>query len=114
MGQRIGRGGAKPVQCAPLNVQVPVSTRFQLRFTINSEPRSDRRGANVLRGEPKRAEVFLTMSFADLGLTPGLIRAVTDKGYDILSKGMPYTADEVEKLMAEPGIVQAEEARRPN
>lgn len=39
---------------------------------------------------------------------------VTDKGYDILSKGMPYTADEVEKVMAEPGIVQAEEARRPN
>jgi Xaa-Pro aminopeptidase len=37
---------------------------------------------------------------------------VTDNGYDVLSKGMPYTADEVEKVMAEPGIVQAEEARR--
>ncbi len=39
---------------------------------------------------------------------------VTDSGYDVLSKGMPYTPDEVEKVMAEPGILQAEEARRPH
>jgi hypothetical protein len=27
-GERIGRGGAKPVQCAPPNAQVPVSARL--------------------------------------------------------------------------------------
>ncbi|HXN21929.1 MAG TPA: aminopeptidase P N-terminal domain-containing protein [Candidatus Dormibacteraeota bacterium] len=39
---------------------------------------------------------------------------VTENGYDVLSKGMPYTSAEVEKIMAQPGIVQAEEARRPH
>jgi Xaa-Pro aminopeptidase len=38
---------------------------------------------------------------------------VTENGYDVLSKGMPYTAEDVEKVMAQPGILQAEEARRP-
>ncbi|MGH9555813.1 MAG: aminopeptidase P N-terminal domain-containing protein [Terriglobales bacterium] len=38
---------------------------------------------------------------------------VTERGYEVLSTGMPYTADEVEKVMAHPSIIEAEEARRP-
>lgn len=39
--------------------------------------------------------------------------AVTEDGYEVLSTGMPYTAEEVEAVMAQPGIIEAEEARRP-
>lgn len=38
---------------------------------------------------------------------------VTDNGYDVLSKGMPYTPDEVERVMAQPSLIQADE-RRPH
>ncbi len=36
---------------------------------------------------------------------------VTPTGYDVLSKGMPYTPDEVEKVMAEPGLIAADQQR---
>ena len=36
---------------------------------------------------------------------------VTEDGYDVLSKGMPYTPDEVERVMAEPSLIQADERR---
>lgn len=38
---------------------------------------------------------------------------VTENGYEVLSTGMPYTADEVEKVMAQPSIMEAEESRKP-
>jgi Xaa-Pro aminopeptidase len=36
---------------------------------------------------------------------------VTESGYDVLSKGMPNTPDEVEKLMAQPSLIEADERR---
>ncbi|HEV1995772.1 MAG TPA: Xaa-Pro peptidase family protein [Candidatus Acidoferrum sp.] len=36
---------------------------------------------------------------------------VTADGYDVLSKGMPYTTDEIEKLMAQKSIIEASEER---
>ena len=36
---------------------------------------------------------------------------VTENGYDILSKGMPYSPDEVERLMAQPSLIKADEMR---
>jgi Xaa-Pro aminopeptidase len=36
---------------------------------------------------------------------------VTETGYDILSKGMPYTADEIERVMAQPSLIEADEKR---
>jgi Xaa-Pro aminopeptidase len=37
---------------------------------------------------------------------------VTSDGYEVLSKGMPYTVDEIEKLMAQKSIIEASEERR--
>jgi Xaa-Pro aminopeptidase len=40
---------------------------------------------------------------------------VTPNGYEVLSKGMPYTTDEIEKLMAQKSIIEASEERNlPN
>lgn len=36
---------------------------------------------------------------------------VTPTGYDVLSKGMPYTTDEIEKLMAQKSIIEASDER---
>lgn len=36
---------------------------------------------------------------------------VTANGYDVLSKGMPYTTEEIEKLMAQMSIIEASEKR---
>jgi len=37
---------------------------------------------------------------------------VTPDGYDVLSKGMPYTTDEIEKLMSQKSIIEAADERR--
>ena len=37
---------------------------------------------------------------------------VTADGYDVLSKGMPYTTDEIEKLMSQKSIIQASDERK--
>ena len=37
---------------------------------------------------------------------------VTADGYDVLSKGMPYTADEIERLMSQKSIIEAADERR--
>ena len=36
---------------------------------------------------------------------------VTENSYEVLSTGMPYTAEEVEAIMAQPSIIEAEEGR---
>lgn len=36
---------------------------------------------------------------------------VTPDGYDVLSKGMPYTTEEIEKLMSQKSIIEAADAR---
>jgi Xaa-Pro aminopeptidase len=36
---------------------------------------------------------------------------VTPDGYDVLSKGMPYTTDEIEKLMSQKSIIEAADER---
>jgi Xaa-Pro aminopeptidase len=38
---------------------------------------------------------------------------VTENGYENLSPGMPYTPDEVESLMSQTSIIEAEAARKP-
>jgi Xaa-Pro aminopeptidase len=37
---------------------------------------------------------------------------VTKDGYEVLSRGMPYTPDEIEKLMAEKSLIEADSDRR--
>jgi len=37
---------------------------------------------------------------------------VTADGYEVLSKGMPYTTDEIEKLMSQKSIIEAADERR--
>jgi Xaa-Pro aminopeptidase len=36
---------------------------------------------------------------------------VTDSGYDVLSRGMPYTVDEVETVMRQKSIIEAADHR---
>jgi Xaa-Pro aminopeptidase len=37
---------------------------------------------------------------------------VTADGYDVLSKGMPYTTEEIEKLMTKKSIIEASAERK--
>jgi len=36
---------------------------------------------------------------------------VTSDGYEVLSKGMPYTTDEIERLMSQKSIIEAADDR---
>src|SRR5215831_19489321 len=79
----IGRDTVKPVECAPRETSLPGQRPFR-RFDLplTSSLAADRRGAFcVLPGEPSQRFFTLLMSFSDLGLEPGLMRAVAEKGY---------------------------------
>ena len=75
-------------------------------------------GAGPLNDEPLKPgmvfaiEPILYSKEQDFAAFVEDVILVTTDGYEVLSKGMPYTTDEIEKLMSQKSIIEAADERR--
>ena len=56
--------------------------------------------------------VLVHGGFVDGSGWQGVHDILTADGYEVLSKGMPYTTDEIEKIMSQKSIIEAVDERR--